>query len=363
MNPDLNPHLQKKPVTLLEISDAAKKRVAFIAKEFTAGFELIKNYPKSVTFFGSARTEEGDKYYEEARDLAKKIVTELRYSVLTGGGPGIMQAANRGAYEAGGNSIGLTIELPHEQVTNPYITDKSSFHYFFSRKVCLSFSAEAYVFFPGGFGTLDEFTEILTLVQTNKIPKVPIILVGVDYWTPLQDFFKEVILKGGMISKEDLSLYTITDDKDEIVRIIKEAPVRFGLAYNEQSHSRHKEEPDNVVGPLSELSSKHCVPCEGNTEPFSSEQAQKYMKEISEWTLEDEKEIHKDFELKDFTEAMNFMHAIGIIAEQENHHPDIKIHDYKKVNVKISTHAIDGLSPNDFILAAKIDKLFKGKGF
>ena len=184
-----------KPITLLEISEASQKRIALITKEFTNGFEFIKNYPRSVTFFGSARTKSGELYYEKAKELANRIVKELHYSVITGGGPGIMEAANKGAYEAGGNSLGLTISLPHEQLTNSYLTDREDFHYFFSRKVCLSFSAEAYIFFPGGFGTLDEFLEILTLIQTNKIPKAPIILIGESHWTPLEEFFKNIIIE------------------------------------------------------------------------------------------------------------------------------------------------------------------------
>lgn len=223
----------KKPITLLEISEAAKKRVTLITQEFTNGFEFVKNYPRSVTFFGSARTKEDESYYNKARELAGRIVKELRYSVTTGGGPGIMEAANRGAFEAGGNSLGLTIELPNEQLDNKYLTDKEDFHYFFSRKVCLSFSAEAYIFFPGGFGTLDEFLEILTLVQTNKIPKAPMILVGTSFWTPLEQFFKGIPLENKMIEEKDLSLYTITDDEDEILKIIKSAPIRLGLKYDE----------------------------------------------------------------------------------------------------------------------------------
>jgi len=244
-----------KPLTLHEITEAAEKRVVLISKEFMDGFEFIKNYPRSVTFFGSARIKEDQKCYERARALAKRIVEELHYSVITGGGPGVMEAANRGAFEAGGNSVGLTIDLPHEQLDNKYLTAKEDFHYFFSRKVCLSFSAEAYIFFPGGFGTLDEFLEILTLVQTNKIPKAPIILIGSKHWQPLEDYFKNVVLKENMIEEADLSLYTITDDEDEILKIIKEAPIRIGLKYNENS-TADEESHKNGDGPLSSLSKK-----------------------------------------------------------------------------------------------------------
>ena len=246
-----------KPITLLEISEAAKKRVALISQEFINGFEFVKNYPRSVTFFGSARTKEDEPYYEKAKNLAGLIAKELHYSVTTGGGPGIMAAANKGAFEAGGNSLGLTIELPKEQRANQYLTDSENFHYFFSRKVCLSFSAEAYVFFPGGFGTLDEFLEILTLIQTNKIPKAPMILVGVDFWTPFEQFFKEVLLENKMIEKDDLSLYTITDDENDIIKIIKEAPIRLGLKYDENSEKPTKNNNShNHHEPLSGLLKK-----------------------------------------------------------------------------------------------------------
>lgn len=243
------------PLTLVEISEAAQKRVVLISQEFANGFEFIKNYPRSVTFFGSARTKEGELYYEKAKNLASRIVGELHYSVVTGGGPGIMKAANRGAFEAGGNSIGLTIELPHEQMTNEYLTDQIGFHYFFSRKVCLAFSAEAYIFFPGGFGTLDEFTEILTLIQTNKIPKAPIILVGENHWQPLEEFFKNILIAEKMIDQSDISLYEITDDENKIIEIIKNAPVRIGLKYDQKSEKIFKQNGDNKgEGPLSGLS-------------------------------------------------------------------------------------------------------------
>lgn len=247
----------KKPVTLLEMSEAAQKRVTFISQEFTAGFEFIKNYPRSVTFFGSARSKEDEHFYKKARALASQIVKELHYSVITGGGPGIMEAANRGAFEAGGNSLGLTISLPHEQMTNQYLTDQEDFHYFFSRKVCLSFSAEAYIFFPGGFGTLDEFLEILTLVQTGKIPKAPMILVGVTFWSALEKFFKEVLIENKTIAEEDISLYTITDDEDEILKIIKQAPIRMGLKYDENlEKEKYDGTPKNGHEPLSGLFKK-----------------------------------------------------------------------------------------------------------
>lgn len=246
-----------KPITLLEMSEAAKKRVALISKEFTNGFEFVKNYPRSVTFFGSARTKEGEPPYEKARALAGRIVSKLHYSVITGGGPGIMEAANRGAFEAGGNSLGLTINLPNEQQTNRYLTDEENFHYFFSRKVCLSFSAEAYIFFPGGFGTLDEFLEILTLVQTKKIPQAPIILFGLSYWTPLEKFFREVLLSEKKIEEGDLDLYTITEDENQILEIIKKAPIRMGIKYNEELENEAEEIPiKNGREPLSGLLKK-----------------------------------------------------------------------------------------------------------
>lgn len=248
MTPD-----KTKPLTLSEISEATDKRVALITREFINGFEFIKNYPRSVTFFGSARIKQGGHYYEKAKVLASKIVQELHYSVITGGGPGIMEAANKGAFEAGGNSLGLTIDLPHEQLDNKYLTDKEDFHYFFSRKVCLSFSAEAYIFFPGGFGTLDEFLEILTLVQTNKIPKAPIILIGENHWKPLEEFFRNILLKEKMIEEKDLSLYTITDDENKILEIIKSAPIRLGLKYNENSEKSLKNNSQKNHEPLSNL--------------------------------------------------------------------------------------------------------------
>lgn len=221
-------------LTKSEMHKVAAERVAEIAREFTAGFEFLEDYPKSVTFFGSTKVREGDPYYESARALSVRLVKELGYSIVSGGGPGIMEAADRGAYEAGGNSIGLLIKLPNGQPTNPYIKKSISFYYFFARKVSLAFGAEVFIFYPGGFGTLDEFFEIITLIQTQKIPRVPMICVGSKYWNKMKDFMKELMLEKGMIEEGDIDLFTITDDHDEIVEIIKKAPVQgnvpFGLS-------------------------------------------------------------------------------------------------------------------------------------
>lgn len=218
--------LSQNLLTKEEIEYASKLRVSRISREFSQGFKFIKRYPKSVTFFGSARFEESNEHYQKARSIAKKL-SHIGYAIVTGGGPGIMQAGNHGAYDAGGDSVGLNIRLPAEQIINPYVKDSVDFYYFFIRKVTLSFSAEAYLYFPGGFGTLDEFFEILTLVQTHKIPKIPIILVGKDFWNPLNDFIQKRLLnEHKAINPEDIDLYEIVDDEEEIIEIVKNAPLR-----------------------------------------------------------------------------------------------------------------------------------------
>lgn len=215
-----------------EMEKIAKNRVAEIAKEFTEGFKFLEDYPKSVTFFGSNQTKETDPYYESARTLSSRLVKELGFSIVSGGGPGIMEAADRGAMEAGGNSLGLLIRLPHEQPTNNYIKKSVSFYYFFARKVCLSFGAEVFVFYPGGFGTLDEFFELVTLIQTKKIANVPLICVGSEFWNKLKTFIEEEMLKRGAIEPEHLNLFTITDSHDEIIDIIKKVPVRVSVPFS-----------------------------------------------------------------------------------------------------------------------------------
>ncbi len=220
---DENPHPESQltPFTLNIMRSEAEERISIINKEFKDGFDFLTKYPSSVTVFGSAVFTEDNLYYQKARELTYKIVKETGFSIITGGGPGIMEAANRGAFEAKGNSIGFCISLPKEQKTNPYVTESLDFHYFFSRKVCLSFSAEAFVYFPGGFGTMDEFFEVITLVQTNKLHQIPIFLYGEEYWRPLDNFLKESLEQRGTIKDTDRGLYTITDNLDLIVETIK----------------------------------------------------------------------------------------------------------------------------------------------
>lgn len=195
-------------------------RVFRIMSEFVAGFELLRKYGLAATIFGSARFQPGDKYYKEAEDLAAKLAKK-GFAIITGGGPGIMEAANVGGFKVGGKSVGLNIELPFEQKLNPYTTESLDFYFFFSRKVMLAFASEVYIYFPGGFGTLDEFFELLTLVQTRKIQKIPIVLYGSAFWNPLVEFFKNNMLKEyKTISKEDLDLIHVVDSVDEAVKYI-----------------------------------------------------------------------------------------------------------------------------------------------
>ncbi|MEW5805433.1 MAG: TIGR00730 family Rossman fold protein [Patescibacteria group bacterium] len=197
-------------------------RIFRIMAEFVDGFELISDYRKSASIFGSSRVKEDDFYYQEARKLAKRL-GKAGFAVVTGGAAGIMQAGNQGAKEAGAESVGLNISLPHEQKPNPYTTKSINFHYFFTRKVMLAFAAEAYVFFPGGFGTLDEFSELTTLIQTEKMKPVPIILVGKDYWQPLIDWLKGTLLKNEYISPKDLEIFQLVETADQAFELIQKS--------------------------------------------------------------------------------------------------------------------------------------------
>lgn len=195
-------------------------RIFRIMAEFVEGFDSLHNVHNAVTIFGSARLKPSHKMYRLAEETAKLLV-ENGYSVITGGGPGIMEAGNRGAFLAKGESIGLNIELPFEQKPNPYIRTLVNFHYFFCRKVMFVKYAKAVVVFPGGFGTLDELFESLTLTQTGRMPKVPVIMVGSYFWKGLQAWLKEQLLGEKCIDEADLTLYQVVDDPKEVVKIIK----------------------------------------------------------------------------------------------------------------------------------------------
>ncbi|HBK34178.1 TPA: TIGR00730 family Rossman fold protein [Candidatus Uhrbacteria bacterium] len=201
-------------------------RIFRIMAEFVEGFQFLSESSREVTIFGSARTREGSRWYNEAYTLGS-LLARHKFTVITGGGPGIMEAANRGAFENGGESIGLNIQLPTEQRINPYVKRSRGFYYFFTRKVMLAASAQAYIYFPGGFGTLDECFEIITLIQTHKMQKTPVILVGKEYWDPLWAWIKTQVLETQQaIAPGDLDLVSIVDTAEEAFAFIKDSEER-----------------------------------------------------------------------------------------------------------------------------------------
>ena len=226
----MNDPEQRTPATLDEEIIAAEEtavlstltdetRLERIEEELTSGFEALAHVGAAVSFFGSARTPEDHPEYALARETAR-LAGEAGLAVISGGGPGAMEAANRGAQDAGALSIGLNIDLPFEQGMNPYVDLGLTFHYFFTRKVMFVRYASGFVVFPGGFGTLDELFEALTLIQTDKIHDFPVILVGSDYWCGLIEWMRERLLGEEKISPGDLDLLTVTDDPHEVVRVL-----------------------------------------------------------------------------------------------------------------------------------------------
>lgn len=195
-------------------------RLFHIMAEFVEGFENLSDLQPAITFFGSARCHKGEELYESTYELAK-MLAKNGFNIITGGGGGVMEAANKGAKEGGAKSVGVNIELPFEQKPNPYSTIKLSFRYFFVRKVMFLKYAMAYIVMPGGFGTLDEFSEALTLIQTKKMRPFPIVLVGSSYWAGLIEWMKATQLNTGKISKEDLEIFKIMDDPQQIVDYVK----------------------------------------------------------------------------------------------------------------------------------------------
>ena len=209
---------------ILESTDGdLRAEVARIADEFLEGFETVARIdPPAVTLFGSARVGERLRPYREARAVARRFA-EAGWAVITGGGPGVMEAANRGAKEGGGLSVGFNIRLPHEQASNPYLDLAYTFDHFYVRKVCFVKPAEGFVIFPGGFGTLDELYEALTLIQTGKVMHFPVVLFDRDYWQEMLAWIRAELLADGMISADDLDLLYTTDDADEAVQIVLES--------------------------------------------------------------------------------------------------------------------------------------------
>ncbi len=203
----------------------ASWRIFRIMAEFIEGFEFLADLKNEITFFGSARTEPDQRWYKEARRLGK-LLGEKGYTIITGGGPGIMEAGNRGATDAGAVSVGLNIQLPKEQRINPFVKKYKGFYYFFTRKVMLGASAQAYVYFPGGFGTLDELLEMLMLIQTKKMTPLPIVLVSKEFWGPLDEWVKTVLIGQKMIDPNDVNIYKIVDTAEEAFAIISKSEPR-----------------------------------------------------------------------------------------------------------------------------------------
>ncbi|OGP64405.1 MAG: Rossman fold protein, TIGR00730 family [Deltaproteobacteria bacterium RBG_13_53_10] len=213
-----------KQYVINEITIKDSWRLFHIIAEFVEGFEALAEIPPAVTIFGSSRAKPEDDVYRKAESIATRLA-ENGFAVITGGGPGVMEAANKGAALAGGQSIGLNIQLPFEQYSNPYSNLSLSFRYFFVRKVMFVKYAVAYIILPGGFGTLDELFESVTLIQTKKIKPFPVILVGTEYWKGLLDWVKGTVLKEGKISPDDLDILHITDDLDDIIKTIKKTVI------------------------------------------------------------------------------------------------------------------------------------------
>jgi uncharacterized protein (TIGR00730 family) len=224
---------ETKPKNWNEVKSNDSWAIFKIMGEFVGGYEKMSRIGPCVSIFGSARTKPDNKYYKLAERIAK-IITENGYGVITGGGPGIMEAGNKGAYLAGGTSVGLNITLPFEQHDNPYIdSDKSiDFDYFFVRKVMFVKYSQGFVVMPGGFGTLDEFFEAFTLIQTHKIAKFPLILVGKEYWSGLFEWIKGTLLAEGNISPGDLELVHLVDTENEVLQILNDFYQEYNLSPN-----------------------------------------------------------------------------------------------------------------------------------
>lgn len=214
----------EKQYIINEITIKDTWRLFHIIAEFVEGFETLSQCHPAVSIFGSTRVKPEDEIYTKAERIGE-LLAQSGFAIITGGGPGVMEAANKGASKVGGKSIGLNIELPLEQKPNPYANITLRFRYFFVRKVMFVKYAVAYVILPGGFGTLDELFESVTLIQTNKIKPFPVILVGSEYWKGLLNWLRDVVLKEGKISQSDLEIFRVVDDPEEVLKIIKKTVI------------------------------------------------------------------------------------------------------------------------------------------
>ncbi|OFZ20396.1 MAG: Rossman fold protein, TIGR00730 family [Bdellovibrionales bacterium GWB1_55_8] len=203
-------------------------RVFRIFREFISGLRVMRNLGPAVTLFGSARISEDSPYYELARQVGAALARE-GFTVITGGGPGVMEASSRGAREAGGRTFGCNVTLPYEQFPNPYLDSSRTFRYFFVRKIMLVKYSYAFVFLPGGMGTLDEFTEAMTLIQTGKLYDFPVILVGEEYWRGLRSWYEKTAIPAGTVAAADMTFVQCTDSPEEVARMIREAAAGIGV--------------------------------------------------------------------------------------------------------------------------------------
>ncbi len=217
--------MKKEKITKVDFPREDTWRVFRIMSEFVEGFEILSELGQAVSFFGSSRMKPNNKYYKLTEKIAYLLAKE-GYAIITGSGPGVMEAANKGAKRAGGHSVGLNIQIPMEQKPNKYVDTLLDFRYFFVRKVMFVKYAKAFVIMPGGYGTLDEFTEAINLIQTERIPKFPVVLFGSEYWKGMLDWFRDTVLENGNISKEELGIFKVTDSPKEVVSIIKKFYVK-----------------------------------------------------------------------------------------------------------------------------------------
>ena len=239
MEEDVNKIAKNGLLTLNDIKNACEVRfgqngemveLCEVSEEMRQGIDAVQKFSRIATIYGSARIPEESTIYKQVEELAYRLAKDLGYAILTGGGGSIMEAGNRGAHRAKGRAIGATIKLPFEQHTNKYVTDVIPFYYFFTRKLVMRYSAELAIYCPGGFGTMDELFEVITLVQTNKIKKLPIVLFGSEFWNPLDAFIKKTLLdEYGTISPNDRNLYIITDDIDTVVEIAAAADIKKSI--------------------------------------------------------------------------------------------------------------------------------------